>query len=158
MTLGRLRLLVRRAGRRLGPMLVTVVAVAAAGLGLHGALDWHRHGEPGVGFFHLHVHFGDHEHPDHHHGGLEPPSGPDTPCRDRAVGDPAEPAPPEPEPANERRHAGVLTLALGVAPAPTTATVAGPALEPSERAPVAARRLADRPSERRAWSPRGPPA
>jgi hypothetical protein len=41
------------------------IIVCVGGLGLHAARDWHRHGELGAGFFHLHFHVGDHEH-DHH--------------------------------------------------------------------------------------------
>ncbi|MCW8984619.1 MAG: hypothetical protein OQK55_04705 [Thermoanaerobaculales bacterium] len=61
-----------RCSRLAGPVLGVAVTVCVGGLGLHAARDWHRHGELGAGFFHLHFHVGEHghEHPadgDHDH-------------------------------------------------------------------------------------------
>jgi hypothetical protein len=39
-----------------------IVAALLAGLGLHAIRDWHHHGEPGAGLFHLHFHVGHHDH------------------------------------------------------------------------------------------------
>lgn len=128
--------------QRAGPLLAAVTALAVLGLGSHAALDWHRHGSPGAGFFHLHVHFGEHDHGRDHHDGASHHRG------DRRT--------PEPDAPGERRHAGVLTLAFGVAPAPAAAAAAVPDLLHDRN--VAGRtqrlidaRLVDRPV------PRGPP-
>lgn len=68
----RLRRAVIRCSRLAGPVLGLVIIVCVGGLGLHAARDWHRHGELGAGFFHLHFHVGEHghDHPahdDHNH-------------------------------------------------------------------------------------------
>lgn len=81
-----------------GPGLLLSGVVCATGFGLHAADDWHRHGEMGAGFFHLHFHVGDHVHPDlersaaisnahphsgqdHHHGhGAESQAGQGAPA------------------------------------------------------------------------------
>ncbi len=60
------------------PALPFVGALCAAGLGLHAAEDWHRHGEVGAGFFHLHFHVGDHHHDDHERAGGHHPETSDT--------------------------------------------------------------------------------
>ena len=57
-----------RSIRAATPALVIVVLTCFTGLGFHAARDWHRHGELGAGFFHIHFHVGDHEHDHHGHG------------------------------------------------------------------------------------------
>lgn len=123
--------------RRLGPSLVTLAVLIALGFGAHAALDWHRHGEAGAGFFHLHVHAGHHHHGayDHHHH-ESPESG---------------------EPSDDRRECGTLTLALGFAPPPVVAKVERPILETSDRALFGACRLRGSQPIGLSWSPRGPP-
>ena len=63
----RLRRTVNRLARLAGPTLGIAFVVFIGGLGLHAARDWHRHGELGAGFFHLHFHVGEHghDHPTH---------------------------------------------------------------------------------------------
>lgn len=63
----RLRRAVNRLLRAAGPGLLLAGAVCVVGLGLHAADDWHHHGEMGAGFFHLHFHVGNHDHPDLEH-------------------------------------------------------------------------------------------
>lgn len=124
--------------RRLGSLLVTLVALIALGFGAHAALDWHRHGSQRAGFFHLHVHFGYHHHGEsdhHHHESPEPDAPPD-----------------------DRRECGTLTLALGVAPPPAVAKAERPILETNDRVPFEARQLRDGQPIDLSWSPRGPPA
>lgn len=136
--LRRWRLGFRTTVRWSSPGLVALAAMVALGFGAHAALDWHRHGTPGAGFFHLHVHFGHHHHDGHEHH------------EDQA---------PEPgSPLDQRRECGTLTLALGVAPAPESAVVETPALEIDERATYGISVLIDRDAAERPWSPRGPPA
>jgi len=120
------------------PGLVALAAMVALGFGAHAALDWHRHGTPGAGFFHLHVHFGHHHHDGHEHHENQAP----------------EPG----SPLDQRRECGTLTLALGVAPAPESAVVETPALEIDERITYGLSVLIDRDAAVRQWSPRGPPA
>jgi len=64
-----LRRAVIRCSKQAGPVLGVVAVVCIGGFGLHAASDWHRHGELGAGFFHLHFLVGDHwhEHHDHQH-------------------------------------------------------------------------------------------
>jgi hypothetical protein len=91
-----------------------------------------------AGFFHLHVHFGEHQHDDEDHQGNGPPGG-DSP--------------------RGGRHCGVLTLSIGVAPAPP------PVLTAIRDEPEIGRRVPDggTPAVRSdlvgsPWSPRAPPA
>ena len=80
----RLRRTVDHGLRLAGPCSILTAAVWVAGLGLHAARDWHRHGEIGAGFFHLHFHVGDHEH--QHHDDQHPVNGDhdhDTPGDDQ---------------------------------------------------------------------------
>ena len=100
--------------RTAGPGLLTVGALCAAGFGLHAVEDWHRHGEMGAGFFHLHFHVGDHHHDDHEHAGGHHPETSDT--RDDH----------EPD-TREQNESPVLTVAQGVPdPGPTAPDVTAP--------------------------------
>jgi hypothetical protein len=60
-----------RFSRLSGLVLGFTVVVSAGGLGLHAVRDWHRHGEFGAGFFHLHFHVGEHKHHDHDDSGQD---------------------------------------------------------------------------------------
>jgi len=181
--LRRLRRGFRRSIGRLGPLLVTLVALTAAGLGTHAALDWHHHGEVGGGFFHLHVHFGEHRHPgldDHGNDdpgdhGLERPGVHDqgavdhhhdevgdhhdgTADHDHAADDHRRGNRPDPGSSSEdRRENGTLTHVLGITSAPKVAPTERPTLEARELASNRIHRFVDRDEAISSWSPRGPP-
>ena len=63
----RLRRAVIRCFRLAGPVLALATAFCIGGFSLHAVRDWHRHGEFGAGFFHLHFHVGEHAHEDPAH-------------------------------------------------------------------------------------------
>ena len=144
--------------RRLGPLAVLVAAAVLLGFGSHAALDWHRHGSPGAGFFHLHAHAGDHHH-DHvaHHDEHGHPHRSDLHHEHHHPGPTRhEPTVPDPESPSDRQD-GTFTIAFGVAPAPAVVAVETPQadLGGCRDAPfpvLIARDLTLHP-----WAPRGPP-
>ena len=138
--LRRLRLGFGQVMRRLGPLLGAAAALTALGLSANAAVDWHLHGSPGAGFFHLHFHIGQHEHNHHHHetGHHENES-------------------PEPGSGSEQHRCGTLTMVIGVAPAPPVAVAGKPAPEADDRIQDGIPDLADTGSAVRPWSPRAPP-
>ena len=153
-----------------GPGLLLVGAVCAAGFALHAADGWHHHGEMGAGFFHLHFHIGDHDHPDleHSHAGHTHQNHPDhdsaainpidtnTGARhsDHEVPEDDHPAPAE----DSRKSHAVLTVPHAV----KNLTDAAPTIEARAASPGGAVSIAvllPRMSWRyRTADPRGPPA
>ena len=110
----RLRNAVIRYSRLACPALGVLTIVCVGGFGLHAASDWHRHGELGAGFFHLHFHVGDHEHEIHGH---------DHPAHDDHEHD----TPTE----RNRKRTAVLTIAHAIQDgAPAAPTVASPEFTP----------------------------
>lgn len=106
------------------------------GLGLHAATDWHRHAEPGAGFFHLHFHVGDHghHHPDHDDHDHEAP------------GD------------GSHKRSAVLTVAHALDDhVPATLSVTSPGFAP-DRTPIDRVKLQQRTELTPSANPRAPPA
>ncbi len=127
-----------RLARESGPGLILVIAICAAGLGLHAAHDWHRHGDFGSGSYHLHFHVGLHQHPTHNHA---VPTDHDHDQSDEES--PERPA--------------VFTLALAVHDtAPAASTPTPPDLTP-DRAPVVCTNLPRNNDGTLFANPRGPP-
>ena len=169
--LRRLRRGFRHSIGQLGPLLVTLVALMAAGLGTHAVLDWHHHGEVGGGFFHLHVHFGEHRHAglgghehngpgDYHHDELGDHHD-QAADHDHDHGELEHQNHESPEPASpseDRRECGTLTHVFGVTSAPKVAQTGRPMLETHALVSSRIRELADRQVVACSWSPRGPPA
>jgi hypothetical protein len=128
-----------RFSRLSGLVLGFAIVVCAGGLGLHAVRDWHRHGEFGAGFFHLHFHIGQHEHHDH-----------EDPERDGHDGE-------EPSDHQERRTA-VLTVAQAVHDlGSATPTVTVPEIH-LPRTPLDRVRLPQHTELLPSASPRAPPA
>jgi len=127
-----------RCSRLAGPVLGLAIIVCIGGLGLNAARNWHRHGEFGAGFFHLHFHVGDHVH--EHHGHRHPAHDDhDTPTD------------------GPRKRTAVLTVAHAIQDsAPAAPTVASPASTP-DRKPIESVDL-PRPTELSIFAnPRAPP-
>ena len=127
-----------------GPGLLFAGALCAAGVGLHAAEDWHRHGEVGAGFFHLHFHVGDHHHDNHEHAGDHQHETPDA--HHDHESDTREPS-----------VSRVLTIAQAVPdPGPTALSVAAPEAV-SETKTDTQIVVAHKQGPRSAANPRAPP-
>ena len=97
---------IQRVARDLAPLSFSLVTLALVGVGFRLADQWHRHGDPELGFTHLHVLVGAHQH--------HADDGPNQPHREPAT------------PSEDSRSYGVLALTLGAVAAPEPRAVARP--------------------------------
>jgi hypothetical protein len=137
------RRVIRRVGRDLAPLSLSLVTLAVVGLGVRLADQWHRHGGSEGGFTHLHVLVGAHQHDgrdEHRHRDCEPVV-------------PDEPAPPD-----DRESNGVLTFTVGAVSAPLTPSVVRPTAMLGKRRADGFVAIVGARLENEPWSPRAPPA
>ncbi|MGB5527113.1 MAG: hypothetical protein WBN79_09660, partial [Gemmatimonadota bacterium] len=100
------RSMIQRVARDLAPLSLSLVTLALVGIGFRLADQWHRHEGPELGFTHIHVLVGAHQHHDD--------DGPSQPHREPAA------------PSEDSRSCGVLALALSAVAAPEPRAVARP--------------------------------
>jgi hypothetical protein len=121
---------------RAGPALAVACVVCIGGLGLHAAHDWHRHGQFGSGFFHIHFHVGHH---DHDHQGHD----------DHDHDNPAD---------TKQRSTAVLTIALAFDNDASATVAAAPGKPAPDRTPIDGVVLPRSTAHASLANPRAPPA
>ena len=104
--IGLFRSTFQRLARDLAPFSLSLVTLALVGVGFRCADQWHRHESPELGFTHLHILVGAHQHLDD--------DGPHQPHREPAA------------PSEDSPSFGVLALALSAVAAPEPRAVARP--------------------------------